>query len=667
MKRFFLSLVAFACVISATAQNEKYVNLFLGTSGDHGQMSPAAAVPFGAIAVGPDSSPNSHVGYDYAVPTISGVSINRVSGVGCSGTGGNLSVRPALPNVELKIVKGSEVAHPGYYETMFDNGVKGEFTATKNMAVERYIFPAEGRRLLYVNFLASVDTHNVAAAYEVKSDNEIKGHVDSPTACSRGSYRLYFNFSVNCPFKVVESNSTNALLEFAGDVDDVEVRIAVSAVGQAAADDIAKDWSAYSFKKLHKMACAEWREKLNQIQVEGSTEDQRTIFYTLLYRVYLSPMDVTTNDGRYKATDGKIYNADGFNYYTSWSMWDSFRTKFPLLTIIEPEASQDIVMSLLHQYRTGKANWATPHESAPTVRTEHSGVVILDAWRKGIRNVDLKVGYEGMKREAAYDLLYRTPDQRLESSYDLWALAHIAEILGEKEDAAKYMSKADSLFDATWPTEFMTIRDDFTKMRGNGLYQGTRWQYRWAAPHCFDKMIALVGKEKLAEQIDYFFKNDLFNQGNEPDIHTPLLYNVFGNPEGSQRLVRDLLTKEDMIHRYGGNAEYPTPFVGRAFQNKLDGFAPEMDEDDGTMSAWYVFCSMGFYPVVVGENTYEMVSPLYDKIKIRLGANTITIRTEGRKTADDLIRSIEIDGKPMEGFTLSHDVFLKDTKITIRY
>lgn len=415
------------------------------------------------------------------------------------------------------------------------------------------------------------------------------------------------------------------------------------------------------------MACAEWREKLNQIQVEGSTEDQRTIFYTLLYRVYLSPMDVTTNDGRYKATDGKIYNADGFNYYTSWSMWDSFRTKFPLLTIIEPEASQDIVMSLLHQYRTGKANWATPHESAPTVRTEHSGVVILDAWRKGIRNVDLKVGYEGMKREAAHDLLYRTPDQRLESSYDLWALAHIAEILGEKEDAAKYMSKADSLFDATWPTEFMTIRDDFTKMRGNGLYQGTRWQYRWAAPHCFDKMIALVGKEKLAEQIDYFFKNDLFNQGNEPDIHTPLLYNVFGNPEGSQRLVRDLLTKEDMIHRYGGNAEYPTPFVGRAFQNKLDGFAPEMDEDDGTMSAWYVFCSMGFYPVVVGENTYEMVSPLYDKIKIRSGANTITIRTEGRKSANDLIRSIEIDGKPMEGFTLSHDVFLKDTKITIRY
>ena len=242
MKRFFLSLIAFVGVISATAQNEKYVNMFLGTSGDHGQMSPAAAVPFGAIAVGPDSSPASHVGYDYAVETVSGVSINRVSGVGCSGTGCNISVKPSAESTVLKIVKGSEVAYPGYYETMFDNGVKGEFTATKNMAIERYTFPAESPKLLYVNFSASVDKHNVKSSFEVKSDKLIIGNVDSPTACSRGSYRLYFNFDLSCPFKVVESSATSALLEFAPDTKQVEVRIAVSAVGQEAADDIAADW-----------------------------------------------------------------------------------------------------------------------------------------------------------------------------------------------------------------------------------------------------------------------------------------------------------------------------------------------------------------------------------------------------------------------------------------
>ena len=138
MKRVLLLIVSLCAAMVCSAQNEKYVNLFLGTSGDHGQMSPAAAVPFGAIAVGPDSSPGSHVGYDYAVETVSGVSINRVSGVGCSGTSCNLSVKPALPGDVLKIVKGTEVAYPGYYATKFDNGVKGEFTATKNMAVERY-------------------------------------------------------------------------------------------------------------------------------------------------------------------------------------------------------------------------------------------------------------------------------------------------------------------------------------------------------------------------------------------------------------------------------------------------------------------------------------------------------------------------------------------------
>ena len=138
MKKYLLTIAAMLAIFAASAQNEKYVNMFLGTSGDHGQMSPAAAVPFGAIAVGPDSSPGSHVGYDYAEPKVLGVSINRVSGVGCSGTGCNLSVKPALASDVLKIVKGTEKAYPGYYETIFDNGVKGEFTATKNMAIERY-------------------------------------------------------------------------------------------------------------------------------------------------------------------------------------------------------------------------------------------------------------------------------------------------------------------------------------------------------------------------------------------------------------------------------------------------------------------------------------------------------------------------------------------------
>ena len=463
-----------------------------------------------------------------------------------------------------------------------------------------------------------------------------------------------------------EIDSEQPCLDFGNDVRKVEVRIAVSALSTDVARKECARWNKYSFNRLKKDSYKEWKELLAAVDVKGGTDDDKAIFYTSLYRACLSPVDVTSADGRYLGTDGKVYRADGFRYYSNWSLWDTFRTKFPLLVLLKPGQMRDIATSLLHLYRTGKKDWATLNESTPTVRTEHAVILLLDAYRKGITDLDFNIGYAGMKEEMER-LLMRKPDQKMEAACDLWAMAQISEIMGKKEDAILYKERAERLFEETWKKEFMNVDASYEIMKGNGLYQGTRWQYRWAAPHCFDQMIALVGKEKLAEQIDYFFKNDLFNQGNEPDIHTPLLYNIFGNPEGSQRIVRDLLTKEDMIHRYGGNAEYPTPFVGRAFQNKVDGFAPEMDEDDGTMSAWYIFCSMGFYPVVVGDNTYEMVSPLYDKIKIRSGANTVTIRTAGRKSADDLIRSIEIDGKPMEGYTLSHDVFLKSSKITIRY
>lgn len=666
-KKQILYWVTFLLILPITAQNEKYVNMFLGTSGDHGQMAPGAAVPFGMISVCPDSKPGQHVGYDYAVPSISGISINRISGVGCSGTGCNLSVRPAMPDQPLKIVKETEKAHPGYYETLFSNGVKGEFTATKNMAVERYIFPENTEKILYIDFSASIEKRDVRCSYKIDGNNCINGYIKAPTACARGNYVLWFCIKTEHPFTIVKQDTRTALLRFADNIDKTEIRIAVSPVDQAAADDIAEKWKNKSFSQIHKAAKAQWKEKLNKIQVSGSTDDQKTIFYTSLYRIYLSPMNVTSNDGRYKGTDSKIYQTNGFDYYSSWSMWDAFRSKFPLLLITDPDAMNNICRSLLDIYRTGKKNWATPHESVPTVRTEHSGLMLLDSWKKGIKNIPFHIGYEGMKNEAANDYLLRSPDQKLESSYDFWALGQIAEIVGEKNDAKKYSHTADSLFNDVWTKEFMTVTPDFIKMKGNGLYQGSRWQFRWAAPQFINKMIELVGKEKLNAELTYFFDNNLFNQGNEPDIHTPFIFNLLGNHAKSQQVVRDLLTKEDMIHKYGGNAEYPEPFIGRAFQNKVDGLAPEMDEDDGTMSAWYIFCSMGFYPVVLGTDTYEIVSPLYDKIKIHSGKVAITIRTKGRKSNNDIIKGITVNGKPLNGYTISHDIFKKNSEIIIHY
>jgi putative alpha-1,2-mannosidase len=666
-----IRLIAFFSILttllSCCTGNEKYVNMFIGRAGDHGQMTPAATVPFGAVSLCPDSRPGQHGGYDYNVTEISGISINRISGVGCRGVGGNISILPAASDAKVHRLKETENAYPGYYETGLSNGVHVALTATKDMAVERYTFSKDSERILSVDFASSVETRGIECGYEIIDDQTVNGWVLSPTACARGRYKLHFTLRTDKAFTAEKTDDTKAVLRFKDNVNSVEVRISISSVDLAAAEDVAQKWQGHSFRQIRNMAKLQWREKLSKIDVYGSTEDQKGLFYSLLYRVYLSPMDVMSDDMRYKGTDGEIYHSDSHRYYSSWSMWDTFRTKFPLLAILEPEVSNDICWSLAEQFRCGKRDWATPHESAPTVRTEHSVIALLDCWKKGINDFSFMPGYKGMKDEADFRLPMRSPDQKLESSYDLWAIAQIAEIAGREDDAERYRTKADSLFYAVWPSEFMNVTSDFTQMRNNGLYQGSRWQYRWAAPHFLDKMIALAGKEQLESELDYFFDHNLLNQGNEPCLHIPFIYNLLDAPEKTQKIVRALITDEKMVHLYGGNAEYPEPFIGRAFQNKPDGFAPEMDEDDGAMSAWYLFCSMGFYPVCVGTDSYEVFSPLYDKIVIDNGKTRTTIKVEGRKNDTDILKSISYDGKVSDGFSMKHSVFEKDTEVVLHF
>ncbi len=665
MRRTILVLLfSIGVQLSSFADNTRYVNMFLGTSGDHGQMAPGAACPFGMISVCPDSKPPQHAGYNYSVPEISGISINRVSGIGCRGCGGNLSVLPDLRDATLSIVDQS--AHPGYYSATLSNGVRAELTATVNMAVERYVFNACDNRCISINFASAIDKRNVSCFFDVPFGNSITGWVESPTACARGQYKWYFSISSDRKFSVVHRDDETATFRFPDEAKSVELRIAVSPVSQSCADDILRSNAGLSFDRIHNNALSLWRDKLDRVQVKGSTEEQRTIFYTLLYRLYLSPMMATSNDGKYKGTDGRIYECKDFTYYSSWSIWDSFRSKFPLLCLIDPSAMRDISRSLADIFRTGKRDWATPHESVPTVRTEHSVIMLLDAYVRGAADkISLEVAYSGMKDEAGR-LPMRTPDQKMESSYDLWALGKIAEILGQNEDARKYSSQSDSIFANIWPSEFMEINDDFAKMKGNGLYQGSRWQYRWAAPHCIDKMIALEGKERLCAELSEFFDRHYFNQGNEPDIHTPFLFNMFGAPEMTQKIVRDLLIDENMVHIYGGNAEYPEPFVGRAFRNAPDGLAPEMDEDDGTMSAWYIFSSIGLYPAVPGDEKYEVFAPLYDKVRIKNGESVISIRVKGRKHPEDVVKKITVNGKPVSGYEIPHSALSGRSRIVMR-
>ena len=589
----------------SVAQNTKYVNLFIGTSGDNGQVAPGAAAPFGMVCVCPDNDPRSHAGYDYAVTKVSGISVNRLSGVGCSGGGGNLRIRPVAPSQELHIKKSREKATPGYYSTAFTNGIKTELTATNAMAVERYKFPRSLSAALWIDFASTFE--DVATChYKRISETCIEGYVQAKNVCGHGCYKLYFSLNTSQPFQLEEQKETTACLTFGKKVRSVEVRIGLSALSSELASWECARWEKMDFEDVKSRTADQWEKQLSAIDVKGGKKDDRVIFYTSLYRTYLSPADVSSPDGAYLGTDGKVYISEDFRYYSNWSLWDTFRTKFPLLVLTEPAKMRDMATSLIHLYATGKKDWSTGFESTPTVRTEHAVILLLDAYRKGITNLDFRKGYAGMKQEMER-LPMRSPDQKMESAYDLWAMAKIAEIIGEKADSEQYRQRSVSLFEETWKKEFMNVTPAFEVMKNNGLYQGTRWQYRWAAPQYIDKMIEWVGQDSLRLQLTYFFDHHLYNQGNEPDIHVPYLFNRLGAPEKTQQIVRSLMT-EPMIHKYGGNSEFKTPYLGKAFKNAPEGYSPEMDEDDGTMSAWYVFGAMGFYPLLVGDEYYDPVS-----------------------------------------------------------
>lgn len=649
----------------SVAQNTKYVNLFIGTSGDNGQVAPGAAAPFGMVCVCPDNDPRSHAGYDYAVTKVSGISVNRLSGVGCSGGGGNLRIRPVAPSQELHIKKSREKATPGYYSTAFTNGIKTELTATNAMAVERYKFPRSLSAALWIDFASTFE--DVATChYKRISETCIEGYVQAKNVCGHGRYKLYFSLNTSHPFQLEEQKETTACLTFGKKVRSVEVRIGLSALSSELASWECARWEKMDFEDVKSRTADQWEKQLSAIDVKGGKKDDRVIFYTSLYRTYLSPADVSSPDGAYLGTDGKVYISEDFRYYSNWSLWDTFRTKFPLLVLTEPAKMRDMATSLIHLYATGKKDWSTGFESTPTVRTEHAVILLLDAYRKGITNLDFRKGYAGMKQEMER-LPMRSPDQKMESAYDLWAMAKIAEIIGEKADSEQYRQRSVSLFEETWKKEFMNVTPAFEVMKNNGLYQGTRWQYRWAAPQYIDKMIEWVGQDSLRLQLTYFFDHHLYNQGNEPDIHVPYLFNRLGAPEKTQQIVRSLMT-EPMIHKYGGNSEFKTPYLGKAFKNAPEGYSPKMDEDDGTMSAWYVFGAMGFYPLLVGDEYYDLTSPLFDRVLLRLtNGNVLTIQTEGRKKKDAPIKSIHFNGKKIADYRISHNELIKGGELIYNY
>ena len=660
MKKVFFTILILLSASSLIAQNRKgidYVDMFIGTADDFGQNDPAATTPYGMVKVSPDTDPGNHSGYNYENAQLMGFSVNRLSGVGCSGSGGNLRIIPRtdqFPYVFLH--KGTEKATPGYYTVELSNGIRVELTATHNMAIERYYFGNNKTLLLELDHRSSF-AKILKSEYEQLSSTSLSGEYQAMNNCNFGRYIQYYYLQSNQPFTFVADEKLT--LEFTKErLDFIEIRIALSGIDEQTARKELELQSGLTFEAVHATAHRLWDEKLSKIEVRGTDED-KTMFYTSLYRNFLSPVNVTSHDGMYRDSEGMLQRADGFIYMGFWSLWDTYRTKFPLLSLIDADQYRDVCRSLVELYRSGKYKDASEHEMTPTCRTEHAVIVLLDALRKNIGGFDLKSIYAQLEKEAV-TLPMKSPDNYMESAYDLWALAQISKELKMPQKYAYYQSKSDSAWQTIWIEKFRDINDEtFDIMHGDGLYEGTLWQYRWAAPFAIDEMANLAGgKEILAGQLDYFFSNNLYNHGNQPDIQAAFMFNHLGRPDLSQKWVHTILT-QPMTHRYGTHNKFKQPFTGKAYQPLPRAFIPEMDDDDATMSAWYVWASMGLYPLVIGEPYYEITKPLFEEIILRLdNGKSFVIRNKTTVNPDSKIRKVLLNGKEIEDFRIfHHDIY----------
>ena len=666
----FSTLLLFAffspSLIAQTIKSEKnedltpLVNVFLGSSGDHGQLSPAASYPFSMLSIGPQTYPHIHTGYEHSAKQFLGFTHNRFEGVGCKGSGGNFLIKPYLGSDPqgTELVKDREAASPGYYSVGFENKLSAEMAVLKNQGKHRYRFP-KGEKGFVIDLGYAFNGSFVSEAHTLGT-HSISGMIASKTTCGAGVYRIYYTAVFNRPVKIKPVADHQLIVKPADEVTEIEMNVSFSSTSVAYAE---KDLSKLNFEELKAKSEAGWNQHLNRIQVKGDKEREK-LFYSLLYRTLQSPYQISEADGNYKAIDGSTQKTTGIKY-NGWAIWDNYRTQLPLLSVAYPERFQDIATSIANLYKYGKKDYATNFEPSPTVRTEHAVVVILDALRKGYK-IPLGQVIDSLIKEVDH-LDYGSPDKALESAYDAWALSEILGILGEKEMSLKYKGKALEYRDH-WNKDFKDIsKSDVDRMQARKLYQGTIWQYRWFVPFDVKGLMELVGGEKIyTEQLDYFFKNDLYNHANEPDLQVPLMYNMTAQSWKSQKLMHNYAVDTVVQYYFNDNSRGIDPFMDRIYKNTDKAYIRTMDDDAGAMSSWFVLTAAGISPACVGWPVYYLNVPLFERLTFNWdNGKRLTIKVENFSDKNIYIKEVRLNGKLLERNWINQQELMNGGTLTI--
>ena len=450
---------------------------------------------------------------------------------------------------------------------------------------------------------------------------------------------------------------------------------------------IADESHSFNFDKVKEETQQQWEKTLSSIVVETPVDSLKTIFYTALYHAQVAPVTFSDKNGQFRLENDSIAKTEGVAYSTL-SLWDTFRAEHPLLTLLQPKVTADIINSMLAYYQVHKVLpvWTLYGNETDTMTGYHSVAVIAEAYLKGIRGFDAEKAYEAMKTTMMQDArglkaykkygyipynagVDESVTITLEYAYDDWCVAQMAKALGKTEDAEFFLKRSEAyahLFDketgfmrgksidGKWRTPFDPKRSDH---RENTDYtEGNAWQHSWFVPHNVKGLISLFGgNEPFLNHLEKLFTESSeitgdnvsadisgligqYAHGNEPSHHIAYMFNEAGQPKKTQYWVDRIL-----------QTQYNTT------PNGLSG-----NEDCGQMSAWYIWSAMGLYPMNPASGEYQFGRPLFDKITIHLpNGKTFTIIAKNVSKDNKYVKSVMLNGKAYNQWYISHDDLLK--------
>lgn len=680
-------------------------------AGGHGHVFVGASVPFGAVQVGPNNIYKGWdwcSGYHYSDSLIIGFSQLHLSGTGI----GDLADVLIMPFTgEPRLDKGvqeyphggylstfshdNETVKPGYYAVRMDNGVKVELSASQRVGFHRYYFPDNEEAHIIIDLKEGINDRSTGASLTRQDEFTLLGHRFSSGWAKE--QQVYFAIRFSVPIDHLQlfegttpidrthqdSKEVKGLISFDTAPSRVELKVGISPVSaEDALVNLEREIPDWDFQKVVDEARSGWNEELSRITVETGNESDKRIFYTALYHSYIHPSLFNDASGGYRGADKRVYANPGFDNYTVFSLWDTYRAAHPLYTLTQPERVSDFVNAMLAIYdeQGFLPIWHLHGYETKTMVGISSLQVIAEAYLKGIQGFDAERAYEAVRNTSMQDIeglnylrelkpipndvgIGRTVAQAMELSISDGSTALMARAMGHDEDDAYFSRRAKNYqlyydesvgffrgidSEGRWNPVFSPLSSNRTVARDYA--EGNAWQYLWLAPQDVEGLVDLLdGRDRFIARLDSFFILDAeeddevlvdltgligqYAHGNEPSHHIAYLYTLVGEPWKSAEKVRYILKE---FYR-----DDPDGVIG--------------NEDAGQMSAWYVLSSLGFYPVFPASTEYVFGSPLFDKATIQLpGGKSFTVIAENNSDENIYIQRVELNGREIHGTSIRH-------------